>query len=80
MRRVQKYIETLDMIKVQTAKSSSMEGKVHNQRQGNSTIDKSKPIQKLRNEGNYNEKKLVSQKPLNHSESILVTTKWETFE
>ncbi|PON58370.1 Molecular chaperone regulator [Parasponia andersonii] len=80
VRRVQKNIETLDMVKLQSANSSSIEGKTHSQRQGNSTIDKSMPILKPQNKGNYNEKKPFLQKTLNHSESIVVTTKWETFD
>ncbi|PON46244.1 Molecular chaperone regulator [Trema orientale] len=80
VRRVQKNIETLDMVKLQSGNSSSIEGKTHSQRQGNSTIDKSKPILKPQNKGNYTEKKPFLQKTLNHSESIVVTTKWETFD
>lgn len=84
VRRVQKHIETLDMLKLQNTKSSATQSKTHDhRRQDNSASDKFKPMQKTQrplNQANYTAQKPVVQRPLKHSESVVVTTKWETFD
>lgn len=84
MKRVQKYIETLDMVKLQNAKSSTVEGRTRDRRQENSVNKKLKPVHKTvqqpLNQGNYTAQKPVFQRPLKHSENVVVTTKWETFD
>lgn len=67
VRRVQKHIETLDMLKM----SKPNEG--NNNIKKESKVDCDVPKQHL-------QEKQQEQQPLKHSESVVVTTKWETFD
>lgn len=59
VRRVQKHIETLDMLKMPRPKEGS----------------------KLEERQNTRVEQIVKkQQPLKHSDSVVVTTKWETFD
>ena len=82
VRRVQKLIETLDVLKLQIAKPSrAMESKVHDLRRENPNFDKPRTGQQPINRGNFAAPKPVFQRPLmKRSESVVVTTKWETFD
>ncbi|KAJ9173534.1 hypothetical protein P3X46_016657 [Hevea brasiliensis] len=68
-RRVQKYIETLDMLKLRNSINNRTEDKIPKQQEENSTGKKPIPMQKL-----------VQQQILRHSESFVITTNWETFD
>ncbi|PQQ21406.1 BAG family molecular chaperone regulator 1 [Prunus yedoensis var. nudiflora] len=86
VKRVQKYIGILDMLKYQSSKSSSNGAKIQLQQQenpiGHMSRD-SKPVQKPRAPWKL-EKSVrtipAQQQPQKHSESVVVTTKWETFD
>lgn len=73
VRRVQKHIETLDMLKLQNSSSSSNGSKTPLQEQPRSS-NQTSAVPKQRN--------LTTKQPsrLGHSESFVVSTKWETFE
>lgn len=74
MKRVQKNIETLDLLKLQSSKTSSIADKTHIQQQENSVSHMSKPMQKIMHVPQ------MPKQPLEQSESLAVFTKWETFE
>lgn len=76
VRRVQKHIETLDVLKLQVAKPSrAMESKVH------PNFDKPRTSQEPIIQGNFAVPKPVFQRPMvKPSDSVVVTTKWETFD
>lgn len=86
VRRVQKYIEILDMLKYQSSKSSSNGAKIQLQKQDNPTgnISKdSKPVQKQQapmKMGKSVRTITKMQQQQKHPESVVVTTKWETFD
>ncbi|XP_062146518.1 BAG family molecular chaperone regulator 1-like [Alnus glutinosa] len=70
VRRVQKHIETLDALKLQNSKPRSNVGKIPWQQQAHSSRQiPIIPVQKQQ-----------GQQPLRHSESVVVTTQWETFD
>ncbi|KAM5572603.1 BAG family molecular chaperone regulator 1-like [Rosa sericea] len=87
VRRVQKYIEILDMLKYQNSKSSSNGAKIQLQKQDNPIgqisrdlrpMQKQQPPTKMGNSVRTIPK--MQQQQQRHSESVVVTTKWETFE
>lgn len=87
MRRVQKYIEILDMLKYQSSKYSSNGAKIQLQKQDNPTgnISKdSKPVQKqqapMKMGNSVRTIPKMQQQQQKNSESVVVTTKWETFD
>jgi hypothetical protein len=68
--RVQKHIETLDALKLQNSKPRRNVGKIPWQQQAHSSRQiPIIPVQKQQ-----------GQQPLRHSESVVVTTQWETFD
>lgn len=82
-KRVQKYIETLDMLKLQNSTANSNGGKISLQRQENSIGKMPIPIQNQPvqpKQMNVTVQMPMQQPPLQHSESVVVTTKWETFD
>ncbi|KAF3448487.1 hypothetical protein FNV43_RR09200 [Rhamnella rubrinervis] len=74
VRRVQKYIETLDLLRLQSSKTSIIADKTRIQQQMNSISHMPKPMQKIM------QVPQMPKKPLEQSESLVVSTKWETFE
>lgn len=62
VKRVQKHIESLDMLKM--PRSNSSVEKKHLEERQNTTV----------------EKIVKKQQPLKQSDSVVVTTKWETFD
>ncbi|XP_068316810.1 BAG family molecular chaperone regulator 1-like [Pyrus communis] len=85
--RVQKYIEILDMLKHQNSKSSSNGNKIKLQQQDSSTghmPKDSKPTQKQsmhwKLENSVRKNPVMQQQQEKNSESVVVTTKWETFD
>ena len=84
VRRVQKHIEALDNLKM--AKPNSIahrneDNKMSWETQVRSGVQKCTPIQKDQVERNFMPQQMPKQQqPLNHSGSVVVTTKWETFD
>ncbi|KAL5552145.1 hypothetical protein UlMin_002321 [Ulmus minor] len=81
--RVQKCIETLDVVKLQSSISSSTKVRIPIPQQENSTREKPKPGLKMQqplNQGNYRAKRSVFERPNKQSEQLVVSTKWETFD
>lgn len=85
--RVQKYIQILDMLKHQSSKSSGNGAKIKLQQQENPTghmPKDSKPTQKQRVhwklENSVRKNPVMQQQQQENSESLAVTTKWETFD
>ncbi|KDP25508.1 hypothetical protein JCGZ_20664 [Jatropha curcas] len=89
-KRVQKYIETLDMLKLQKSKENRKESQIPMQKQENSTgkmpiLMQKKPVstkQKKETEQMplQQQQQHQKQKILRHSETFVITTKWETFD
>ncbi|KAE8055252.1 hypothetical protein FH972_012104 [Carpinus fangiana] len=82
-RRVQKHIETLDALKLLNSKPRSNGGKVPWQQQAHSSKQIPIPIQKQQVQLRQRESSgqmPVLQQPLRHSEPVVVTTQWETFD
>lgn len=75
-KRVQSYIETLDMLKLRNTKLSSKSGKVPLHKQEHSNGKVPVPLQNQTKHRNLRELK----HPFRDSESFVVTTKWETFD
>lgn len=83
VKRLQKHIETLDALKLQNSKSSSKGGKIPWQTQTHSSGQMSIPMQKQQVQLRQREptgQMPVPQQPSWHSDSVVVTTKWEIFE
>lgn len=68
VRRVQKHIETLDMLRMTRQNSISLkkDEKKNNVHYG---------VEFQKRQGNPKQ-----QQPMQHSDSVVVTTKWETFD
>lgn len=83
-KRVQKYIETLDILKLQKSSENSNEGKILIQKQENSTgkmpIQMQKKPVRAEQKNETEQMPMQQQKVLRHSESFVITTKWETFD
>ncbi|KAF2313229.1 hypothetical protein GH714_009896 [Hevea brasiliensis] len=82
-RKVQKYIETLDMLKLQNSKDNSNEDKIAMQQQENSSGKMPTPMQKQPvrpRQKNTTVELPIQQQLLRHSESFVITTNWETFD
>jgi hypothetical protein len=82
-RRVQKHIETLDALKLLNSKPRSNGGKIPWQQQAHSSKQMPIPIQKQQVQLRQRESRgqmPVLQQPLRHSEPVVVTTQWETFD
>lgn len=75
-KRVQSYIETLDMLRLRNTQLSSKSGKVPLQKQEHSYGKVTVPLQKQAKQRNLTELK----HPFRDSDSFVVTTKWETFD
>ncbi|KAH9777690.1 BAG family molecular chaperone regulator 1 [Citrus sinensis] len=75
-KRVQSYIETLDLLKLCNTKLSSKSGEVPLQKQEHSYGKVTVPLQKQAKQRNLTELK----HPFRDSDSFVVTTKWETFD
>lgn len=86
VRRVQKHIETLDEMKLHYSKPGGSGGNIPwQQQESNSSKQMFVPMQKHHVQMRQMESKgqmqgLQQQQPLQHSESFVVTTQWETFE
>ncbi|KAG2677389.1 hypothetical protein I3760_12G095800 [Carya illinoinensis] len=84
VRRVQKHIETLDALKLQNSKPRNNGGKSPCQPQADSSRQQSMPMQiqqvQLRQREPTGKMPMLLQKPEWHSESIVATTQWETFD
>lgn len=82
-RKVQKYIETLDMLKLQNSKDNGNEVKIAMQKQENSSGKMPIPMQKQPvgpRQKNITVQLPIQQQLLRHSESFVITTNWETFD
>lgn len=75
-KRVQSYIETLDVLKLRNTKLSSKSGKVPLHKQEHSNGKVPVPLQNQTKHRNLRELK----HPFRDSKSFVVTTKWETFD
>lgn len=75
-KRVQSYIETLDLLKLRNTKLSSKSDEVSLQKQEHSYGKVTVPLQKQAKQRNLTELK----HPFRDSDSFVVTTKWETFD
>ncbi|XP_050377313.1 BAG family molecular chaperone regulator 1-like [Argentina anserina] len=87
VRRVQKYIEILDVLKHQNSNSTRNGAKIQLQTQDNPSghISKdSRPMQRqqaaTKTGNSVRTVPKMQQQQQSHSESVVVTTKWETFE
>ncbi|XP_059443795.1 BAG family molecular chaperone regulator 1-like [Corylus avellana] len=83
VRRVQKHIETLDALKLLNSKPRNNGGKIPWQQQAHSSKQMPIPIQKQQVQLRQRESRgqmPVLQQPLRHSEPVVVTTQWETFD
>ncbi|KAK1586969.1 hypothetical protein Q3G72_008150 [Acer saccharum] len=78
-RRVQKYIEILDTLKLCNSKITSNGGGNNIKQEQHSTFEKQKGRSKQRNLTGEIRPNL-QQHPLMHHESLVVSTKWETFD
>ncbi|EEF51094.1 protein binding protein, putative [Ricinus communis] len=92
-RRVQKYIETLDMLKLQNSKTKRNERSgiteipVQQPENSNERIPIPVPIPMQKQPIQHKQKTATIQRPLKqhqqvlkHSDSFVITTKWETFD
>ncbi|XP_044485075.1 BAG family molecular chaperone regulator 2-like isoform X2 [Mangifera indica] len=79
-RRVQKYIEILDILKLNNSKLGSKAGKIPPQQKDNIP----KPLQKhkvqLKQKNLTEQRPVQQQQPMAYTPSVVVTTKWETFD
>ncbi|XP_041008570.1 BAG family molecular chaperone regulator 1-like [Juglans microcarpa x Juglans regia] len=90
VRRVQKYVETLDMLKIKNSKPTSNGGQnpmQHHQRQSNGQIRAPTHGQQPRQSDGqrlapiHEQQQLQHEKQSKHSTTgVVVTTKWETFD
>ncbi|GMY30204.1 BAG family molecular chaperone regulator 1-like [Fagus crenata] len=87
VKRVQKHIESLDKLKLHCSMPGGSGGnstKIPQQQRAHSSRQMSMPMQKhqvqLKKMESKGQKQGLQQQPLQHSESFVVTTQWETFE
>lgn len=80
VKRVQKHIETLDILKMQKPKSIPLKNEKNMQRKSKVLCG----VQKQHMQGKQGniavEQIPKKQQPLKHCDSVVVTTKWETFD
>ena len=80
VRRAQKHIETLDMMKMPRSNSIPLKNEDNLQSERKVHSGAQKQHMQGRHDNKAVEQIPKKQQPLKHSDSVVVTTKWETFD